>query len=101
MSFKTITCMIKKDEIKNNTLLVKKFILESDSKSVIIGKVSNKENKAIPGCAVILQEYDKDSDESVDKNIAFTNSKGYYGISTILKTGKNYKIVVYAPNKIN
>lgn len=101
MGFKTITYIINKDEIKDNVLLVKKFFLELDNKSVIIGQVLNNNNEVIPQCAVILQEYDEDSHEYIDKNIAYTNDKGFYGICTTLQADKDYKIVVYAPNNLN
>lgn len=100
MSYKIITYTIKKDEIKDSILISKKFILEEELKSVIIGTVSNNQGKVVQGCAVILQEYNSQEDKTSDICIVYTNEEGYFGFSLILQKDKNYRIVVYAPNNL-
>lgn len=100
MSYKVITCTIKKNEIKNNVLISKMFVLEKEINSVIIGTVSNKEGKVIKGCAVVLQEYSSQEDQIIDKSIVYTNEEGYFGFSLVLKKNKKYRIIVYAPNNL-
>lgn len=101
MSYKVITYTIKKEEIKDNTLLSKKFILEKEYKSVIIGTVSNSKGQVIEGCAVILQEYTTPNSKAIDKCVVYTNDKGNFGFSLVLQEDKNYRIIVYAPNNLN
>lgn len=100
MTYKIITYTIKKDEIKDNILINKKFILEEEPKSVIIGTVSNNNGIPIEGCAVILQEYNSQDDKTSDICIIYTNEEGHFGFSLILQRDKNYRIVVYAPNNL-
>lgn len=100
MAYKVITYAIKKDEIKDNILISKKFILEEELKSVIIGTVSNKQGQVVQGCAVVLQEYYSQEDKASDICIVYTNEEGYFGFSLILQKDKNYRIVVYAPNNL-
>ncbi|MCC3867754.1 hypothetical protein [Terrisporobacter mayombei] len=100
MSYKVITYTIKKEEIKDNILINKKFILEKEIKSIIIGTVSNKEGKIIDGCAVVLQEYNSHEDQIIDKSIVYTNEEGHFGFSLVLKKDKNYRVIVYAPNSL-
>lgn len=101
MSYKVITYTIKKEEIKDNILLNKKFILEKEYTSAIIGTVSNNKGQVIEGCAVILQEYSSQENKAIDKCIVYTNEEGYFGFSLILQEDKNYRIIVYAPNNLS
>ena len=101
MSYKVITYTIKKEEIKDNILLNKKFILKKEYKSVIIGTVSNSRGQVIEGCAVVLQEYSTHEEQAIDKSIVYTNDEGYFGFSLLLQEDKNYRIIVYAPNNLN
>lgn len=101
MSYKVITYIIKKEEIKDNILINKKFVLEKEDKSVIIGTVSNNKGQVIEGCAVVLQEYNTQENQFIDKSIIYTNEKGYFGFSIVLQQNRDYRIIVYAPNNIN
>ncbi len=47
-----------------------------------------------------LQEYDSQTNHSIDKCIVYTNEDGYFGFSLVLQEDKNYKIIVYAPNNL-
>lgn len=100
MAYKVITYTIKKDEVKDNVLINKKFILEEELKSVIIGTVSNNQGNVVQGCAVVLQEYNSQKDKASDICIIYTNEEGHFGFSLILQKDKNYRIVVYAPNNL-
>lgn len=100
MSYKVITYTIKKEEIKDNILINKKFFLEKEIKSVIIGTVLDEKRKVIEGCAVVLQEYNSQKGQIIDKSIVYTNEEGYFGFSLVLQNDKNYRIVVYAPNNL-
>ena len=100
MTYKIMTYTIKKDELKDNILISKKFILEEEPRSTIFGTVSNSQGKVVQGCAVILQEYNKQENKTIDICIVYTNEEGYFGFSLILQENKNYRIIVYAPNNL-
>ena len=100
MSYKIITYTVEKEKIQENTLISKKFFLVKEITSVIIGTVSNTKEEVIEGCAVVLQEYDSQTNHSIDKCIVYTNEDGYFGFSLVLQEDKNYKIIVYAPNNL-
>ena len=99
MSYKIITYTVEKEKIHDNTLISKKFFFVKEITSVIIGTVSNTKGEVIEGCAVVLQEYDSQTNHSIDKCIVYTNEDGYFGFSLVLQD-KNYKIIVYAPNNL-
>ncbi|MGL6106771.1 hypothetical protein [Romboutsia sp.] len=99
MVYKSIEWLIKKEDLKNNSILYKSFSLEEENKTIIHGIAVYVDNYTPAKNALVsLQESKSNEEQYVDKYLTFTDEKGYFLISFTPEEYKKYKIVVYYPS---
>ena len=58
-------------------------------------------NQKLKDCAVLLQCRTKFQGEYEDLSITYTNNEGVFGFQIKIDNNKDYRILVFSPNKIN
>lgn len=104
MSYKIISKVINKDELEKNRFIKEEFILKRECKkkfNLIHGVVINENNEKVKDCAVLLQCKRKCQKEYEDLSINYTNEDGVFGFQVEIDNNKEYRFLVFAPNKIN
>lgn len=99
MVYKSIQWLIKKEDLKNNSIIYKNFSLEEENKTIIHG-VAVYINNYIPAknALVSLQESKENENFYTEKSLIFTDNEGKFVIYFTPEKSKKYRVMIYFPN---
>lgn len=102
MSYKIISKVVTKEELKQNRFIKEEFILKRECNNInlIHGVIINENNEKLKDCAVLLQSRVKCQEEYEDLSVVYTNEEGVFGFCVKIESNKEYRVLIFAPNKI-
>lgn len=104
MNYKIISRVISRGELTQKVFIKEEFILKRETKNhlnLIHGVIMDNNNQKLKDCAVLLQCRTKFQGEYEDLSITYTNNEGVFGFQIEIDNNKDYRILVFSPNKIN
>lgn len=104
MNYKVISKIIYKDELEKNRFIKEEFVLKREydnNLKLIHGVVINDNNQRVKDCAVLLQCKTKYQKDFEDLSINYTNENGVFGFQVKIDSNKEYRFLIFSPNKIN